>query len=98
MFLTNETLPSEISSQFLETLRAHGVSQAWMFGSVAAGTAGARSDLDLLVTFAQPTTLFRQFDLAETLSKICGRDVHLMTRLDPAFEPYIRPELVSLPL
>ena len=82
--------------QLLAALRDFGVAAAWVFGSVARGTERPDSDLDLLVTFSQPTTLFRQLDLAEELRTITGRDVHLMTRIDPVFEPYIRPTLVPL--
>jgi predicted nucleotidyltransferase len=34
----------------IPVLRAHGVRQAWLFGSVAAGTAEPGSDIDLLVS------------------------------------------------
>ncbi|HYJ12072.1 MAG TPA: nucleotidyltransferase domain-containing protein [Thermomicrobiales bacterium] len=92
-----EILPG-ISPQVIDALREFDVTEAWIFGSVALGTARPDSDLDLLVTFGQPTTLFRQIDLAEHLRAIVGRDVHLMTRIAPVFEPYIRPTLIPLPL
>lgn len=84
--------------QLLAILRDFGVAEAWIFGSMARGAERPDSDLDLLVTFGQPTTLFRQFDLAEELRAITGREVHLMTRIDQVFEPYIRPTLIPLPL
>lgn len=92
-----DVLPG-IPPQVIAALREFGVAEAWIFGSVAHGTARSDSDLDLLVTFGQPTTLFRQIDLAEHLRAIVGREVHLMTRIAPAFEPYIRPTLIPLPL
>ncbi|MDQ3655172.1 MAG: nucleotidyltransferase domain-containing protein [Chloroflexota bacterium] len=79
-------------------LRAYGVTRAFLFGSVAAGTARPDSDLDLLVTFDRSRSLFKQMDLAEDLSRLCGRKVDLMTRIDPAFAPFILPTLVTLPL
>jgi predicted nucleotidyltransferase len=85
-------------SDLLDALRTFSVAKAWVFGSVARGTAGPDSDLDLLVTFGRPTTLFQQFDLADRLGEISGREVHLMTSIDPIFEPYIRPTLIPLPL
>lgn len=92
------TLPAIISPEFLATLRAHGVVAASLFGSVSRGEERPDSDLDRLVAFAEPTTLFRRLDLAEELTKLCGRKVDLMTRLDPTFAPSITPTLVPLPL
>lgn len=95
---TPQDLPEVISEEFLALLRAWGVVQAYLFGSVAAGNARPESDLDLLVTFDPPVSLFKQMDLAEDLSRLCGRNVDLMTDIDPAFAPYILPTLVALPL
>lgn len=91
-------IPDIISEDVLALLRAHGVSEAHLFGSVARGTAHDESDLDLLVTFDGPVTLFQRMDLADELSRMCGRKVDLLTRIDPAFAPYILPTLVPLPL
>jgi len=95
---TTQVLLDVISEEFLSLLRAWGVTQAFLFGSVAAGNARPESDLDLLVTFGHPVTLFKQMDLAEELARLCGREVDLMTDIDPAFAPYILPTLVPLPL
>jgi predicted nucleotidyltransferase len=62
------------------------------------GAARPDSDIDLLVTFGNPVTLFAQIDLAEELTRLTGRRIDLMTAIHPAFEPYIRPTLVPLPL
>lgn len=67
----------------LPLLRAYGVSQAWLFGSVASGTAGLGSDLDLLavpVTAADYWPLRR--DLAEALE--CPLDLYTQDD-DPVF-------------
>ncbi len=91
-------LPSIISAAFLATLTAHGVRQAVLFGSFAAGLAGEASDLDLLVAFDRPVILFEQLGLADRLAALCGRPVDLVVTLDPAFAPYIIPTLLPLPL
>jgi predicted nucleotidyltransferase len=91
-------IPDVISPEFLAALRAHGVIEAYLFGSQSDGTARSDSDVDLLVTFERPMPLFRQMDLAEVLSRTCGRKVDLMTKVDLAFAPYIEPTLVPLPL
>lgn len=92
------TLPDIISDAFLATLRAYGVKEAHLFGSIARGDARPDSNIDLLVTFVQPTTLFKQMDLADALCHLTERRVDLMTRIDPAFEPFILPTLVPLPV
>ena len=92
------TIPDEISPEFLAELRAHGVVEAHLFGSLSRGETGPESDVDLLVRFGRPTTFFEQLGLAERLSLICGRPVEVITKLHPAFEPYILPTLVPLPL
>ena len=94
----SKTLPDIISEVFLATLRTHGVKTAHLFGSFARGEERPESDIDLLVTFARPTTLFQQMDLVDALSRLTGRRVDLMTRIDPAFEPYILPTLIPLPI
>ena len=45
-----ETVRRETLSQMADTLKRHyGASAVWVFGSVAEGTAGPDSDLDLLI-------------------------------------------------
>lgn len=90
--------PDIITDRFLATLREHGVVRAYLFGSVSRGEERPDSDLDLLVTLDPSVTLFQQIDLAEKLSQLCGRRVDLLTDIHPAFAPYIKPTLVSLPL
>lgn len=87
-----------VTPEFLALLRERGVLKADAFGSVVHGTARPDSDLDLLVTLDPSVTLFQQIDLAEELSRLCGRRVDLMTGIHPAFEPYITPTLVPLSL
>ena len=91
-------LPPIISNTFLAVLRSYGVVEAHLFGSTAHGTDRPDSDIDLLVTFARPTKLFTQIDLADELTALTGRPVDLMTEIHPAFAPYILPTLVPLPL
>lgn len=87
-----------IPAEFLAQLRAHGVTRAYLFGSVVTGCAGPNSDLDVLVFFDYPVPLFDQIRLAEQLGKVCNRSVDLMTDIHPAFSDSIVPTLVRLPL
>lgn len=94
----SQSIPKEITPEFLDALRAHGVVRAYVFGSRTRGEERADSDLDLLVTFDPPVTLFQRMDVADALSHVCGQRVDLLTVIHPAFAPYIEPTLVRLPI
>jgi predicted nucleotidyltransferase len=68
-----------IEQQLAEVLRAHdGVDAAWLFGSVASGTADATSDLDLAVLGPSPLGAEETAALIEKLVQITGRPVDLI--------------------
>ncbi|MCA9858898.1 MAG: nucleotidyltransferase domain-containing protein [Thermomicrobiales bacterium] len=90
--------PEILTEQFLSALRAAGVTEAFLFGSVACGEERSDSDLDLLVTFDREVFLFDRMDIADQLSNLAGRKIDLLTKIHPFFEPYIRPTLVPIPL
>jgi predicted nucleotidyltransferase len=91
--------PDVITDEFLATLRAHGVVRAHLFGSVSRGEERPDSDLDLLVEFSEERdSLLEQFWMSEELGRLCGRRVDVLTKIHPAFEPYITPTLIPLPL
>ncbi len=68
--------------------RQYHVRELSVFGSIARGEAGPRSDVDLLVAFESnaPVTLFTLFDLQSELSRVIGRHVDLVPKdgLKPA--------------
>ncbi len=69
---------------------------ASLFGSVARGVERPDSDVDLLVRFDHEASWGDRFLLEDSLGKLCGRRVQLVTTLHPAFEPYIRPTLLPI--
>jgi len=80
-------------------LRERGIQAAALFGSVARGTAGAGSDIDVLVDLV-PGSRFSLVDMAGTkdfLEKQLGRSVDLVTRegLDPAIRDRVLREAES---
>lgn len=91
-------IPPEITEEFLVVLREYGVVEASVFGSTVRDEAHPESDIDLLVRFETPATLFRQIELASALARVCQRPVDVLTDIHPAFRPYILPTLVRLPL
>jgi len=65
----------------LPVLRAYGVRRVWLFGSVAAGTAGTASDIDLL---AMPVTPADFWDLRRDLEAALDHPLDLYTQDDDA--------------
>lgn len=63
----------------LPVLRAYGVRRVWLFGSVAAGTAGTASDIDLL---AAPVAAADFWDLRRDLEAALAHPVDLYTQDD----------------
>ncbi|MBX3071819.1 MAG: nucleotidyltransferase domain-containing protein [Thermomicrobiales bacterium] len=99
--ITNKTpkpRPDIVTGEFVSTLRSAGVSEAYLFGSVSRGEEGPESDLDLFVRFDHEFTLAEQLNLMIRLSRLSGREVEVVTSIDPVFEPYILPSLVPIPL
>jgi predicted nucleotidyltransferase len=90
--------PDVITGAFVAALRQAGVTQAWLFGSVARGEEEPDSDIDILVVLDGDVSFFERLDLGAELSRIAGRRVDLLTDINPVFEPYIRPTLVPIPL
>lgn len=65
----------------LPMLRTCGVRRVWLFGSVAAGTAGAASDIDVL---AMPVAPADYWDLRRDLEAAVEHPVDLYTQDDDA--------------
>ena len=61
-------------------LNNYGVTDVSVFGSFARGEATQKSDLDLLVTYQQGTTLFDVANLQDALEKALNRKVDLVSR------------------
>lgn len=86
-------------SRTLALLREHkpvlvqrfGVTRLALFGSVARGTAGADSDIDLLVEFDGPATSSRYFGVQFYLEDLLGCAVDLVTA--KALRPRLRPNI-----
>jgi hypothetical protein len=77
-------------------LRAHAVKELWLFGSAAREEMRSDSDIDILVDFSAPVTLFDFARLRRHLAALLGRPVDLVTRdaLKPSFRDQILREAV----
>jgi uncharacterized protein len=88
-------LPVELA-ELRSILQAHGVVGASVFGSYARGDATPESDLDLLVTLDSGKSYLDLGGLQYELEQKIPGGVDITTKLNPHFEPYIRPELVEI--
>jgi predicted nucleotidyltransferase len=75
------------------SLKRYGVEAISLFGSVARGDAGPRSDVDLLVDVQRGTTLFGLARLQHYLEDLLGRPVDLVTR--DALRPQMRGSIMA---
>ncbi len=73
-------------------LRAHAVKELWLFGSAAREELKADSDIDILVDFNAPVTLFEFARLRRRLESLLGRSVDSVTR--DALKPQLREQIL----
>jgi uncharacterized protein len=73
-------------------LQGHGVTGLWLFGSAARGELTVDSDIDLLVEFERPVSLFEFARLRRHLEEWLGRPVDLVTR--EALKPLLRARIL----
>ncbi len=81
-----------------ELRRKYKVKEIGIFGSFVRGEQGKRSDVDILVEFDEPVSLFEFMDLEEYLSKLLEAKVDLVSKgaLKPRIGEYILKEVVYL--
>jgi predicted nucleotidyltransferase len=80
---TSARLAAEVRLTITPILQSHGVTRAYLFGSIAEGGAGARSDVDLLVLGVGAAAYW---DLRHALELALGRPLDLFTQDDdPVF-------------
>jgi predicted nucleotidyltransferase len=73
-------------------LKAHAVKELWLFGSAAHEELTAGSDVDILVDFVGPVTVFEFARLRRRLESLLGRSVDLVTR--DALKPQLREQIL----
>ena len=93
-------------STALRLLKAHkptlaerfGVERLALFGSTARDTAGAGSDVDVLVSFDGPATSERYFGVQFYLEDLFGRPVDLVTEkaLRDRLRPYVERDAIVI--
>jgi predicted nucleotidyltransferase len=89
-----------VCDEIIATLRSHradldsmGISRLAIFGSFARGEERAGSDVDILVDFNGPVSIFKFLDVKERLETLLGRPVDLVTR--DALKPQLRDRILA---
>lgn len=79
--------------KIIPVLERNDVAFAGVFGSFAKGEAGESSDIDILVKFKEPKSLFNIIGLEMELSQILNRKVDLVT--ERALCPHIKESVLT---
>jgi len=80
-------LTEKVRETILGVLKPQGVSRVSVFGSYARGEAGPNSDIDILVRFENPKSLFELVHIQNELEQALGHKVDLVT--EGAVSPYL---------
>jgi len=91
-------IQSIIADHKPEFAEKYGLSEIGIFGSVIRGEAGQDSDLDVLVEFDRPVTLFGIMDLEFQLEELVENRVDLVMKraLKPRIGKHILREVVMI--
>ena len=78
--------------EILQIAMRHGAANIRVFGSRARGEARPESDVDLLVTVGQHTSLLDIVAIKQDLEDLLGAAVHVVT--EDAISPYLRDQVL----
>src|SRR3989344_6317019 len=81
-----------IKNNILPILQRNDIDFAALFGSYARNQARGDSDVDLLVRFNSPKSLFEISDIERILAQALGKDVDLVT--EKSLSPYIKEDVL----
>lgn len=80
-------------AEILDLAKRHGADNVRVFGSLARGEGAETSDLDLLVTLAEGTSLLDLVGLKQDLEDLVHRPVDVVT--ERSLSPYLRERVLS---
>lgn len=85
----------DVKQKITPILQEYGISYAGIFGSVARGNAGDKSDVDIIVRFGKPMGMFTYMKFINGLESSLQRKVDVVTEksLNKFVKPYILPEI-----
>lgn len=81
--MDEQSIQGEIGQAIITALRKlpqqHNIRKVSLFGSCARGSINKNSDVDLLVEFVEPASLFDLYDIEQIFSQSLNRTVDLTT-------------------
>lgn len=87
----------EISKKAAPVMRSYGVAHASVFGSAARGTAGPKSDIDILVRFKKPPGIIVYMQFIEKMRRALNRPVDVVTERSATYlKPHIERDLQTI--
>lgn len=91
-------LTAQQQSKIVEVTRRYDPVMVAVFGSRSRSDHSADSDLDLLVDFRKPVSLFDLIGLEQELSDELGLKVDMVTErsLSPHLRPYVEKDMVRI--
>lgn len=90
--MTQEIL-KDIQKKAEPVLRNNDVEFAGIFGSFARGQEQASSDIDIMIRYARPKSLFDLIGLSQALSTVLDRRVDVVT--EKAIHPYLKKNITN---
>ncbi len=83
----------DILRRHMAEIRAHGVARLAVFGSCARGEERRDSDVDILVDFENPVSIFEFLEVKDYLETLLGQPVDLVMR--GALKPQLRDRILA---
>ncbi|MEN6395069.1 MAG: nucleotidyltransferase family protein [Methanoregula sp.] len=80
-------IKKEIRESIVAILKTYGAERIAIFGSYARGEAKKKSDIDILVRFAQPKSLIQLVQIEDEIAKAVKVPVDLVT--EKSVSPYL---------
>jgi len=85
--MTGRTLKKKDEESIISILTRYDAERIAIFGSYARGEAGAKSDIDILVRFARPKSLFQLVQIEDEIRQLIHMKVDLVT--EKSVSPYL---------